>query len=251
MTNLQPVDFKAVAAKGAYVYCYLRHSDSKTAAAGTPYYVGVAISNLSGQRHYRPLNPHHHHAGVPFDKSLIRVLRSGLTKAQAERWEIFYIAHYGRKADGGILANQAKGGKVNNGWKHTEEWKRENSRRMKGRKITWSDKLSEAWATRPEWNAEWTAKAMNTKEANGTLNTRTPENIAKQKATNALKPRESFRTPEMIARTKETKQRKSAAQLGITFEQYAALEENQWRALKARFRRGKRGAELTQGIVAA
>ena len=43
--NLQPVDFKAVAAKGAYVYCYLREHDR------TPYYVGIS-ENKNGRRPY-------------------------------------------------------------------------------------------------------------------------------------------------------------------------------------------------------
>jgi len=244
--NLQPVDFKAVAAKGCYVYCYLRHSDSKTAPAGSPYYVGIACGS---QRHRRPFG-HHDSCPIPFDRSLVRVLRSGLTIEEAERWEIFFIAWYGREAEGGILLNRAEGGRVVAGWKHSEESKVRLSAAQKGRKITWAGKISESLAHRT-WDPAWTERAIEARKENGTLNTRNAENIAKQKATNAKKPRSAFRTPEMIAKTKETKQRKSAAQLGITYEQYAALEEKEWRALKARFRRGKRGQELLQGIVTA
>ena len=98
--NLQPVDFKAVAAKGAYVYCYLRHS-------GTPYYVGIASK---GQAR-RPFERHSCKAPTK-NKQLARVMRSGLTLDEARQWERFYIARYGRKGyePNGILLNQSEGG---------------------------------------------------------------------------------------------------------------------------------------------
>jgi hypothetical protein len=98
--NLQPVDFKAVAAKGAYVYCYLR-------ANGRPYYVGIA-----SQGQYR--RPFERHSCKPPTKQrhLARVMRSGLTLEEARRWERFYIAKFGRKGyeQNGILLNQGEGG---------------------------------------------------------------------------------------------------------------------------------------------
>ncbi len=115
MTNLQPVDFKAVAAKGAYVYCYLR-------ADGTPYYVGIA-SNAK-----RPLQKHltkSEEVPVPVTQSRIVLLRSELTKEEAAAWECFFIDHYGMQHDGtGFLENKTIGGTTGPvGYVHTEEHK--------------------------------------------------------------------------------------------------------------------------------
>jgi hypothetical protein len=51
-----------------------------------------------------------HVCKIPTDRSRIRVMRQGLTKEGADRWEIFYIERYGRKADGGCLVNHKEGG---------------------------------------------------------------------------------------------------------------------------------------------
>ena len=98
--NLKPVDFKAVAAKGAFVYCYLRED-------GTPYYVGFA-----GKGRYMRPTEHHETAPLPKYDALIRVLRSGLTAEDAFAWEIFYIKRFGRKIDGGVLVNRSSGGEA-------------------------------------------------------------------------------------------------------------------------------------------
>lgn len=101
--NLQPVDFKAVATKGCFVYCYLRSKDSKTAKAGTPYYVGIAKNAC------RPTSAHK--CPVPLDLSLIRLMRAELSWEEACRWESYYIAKYGRKDLGaGVLLNLTDGG---------------------------------------------------------------------------------------------------------------------------------------------
>jgi len=99
MTSLKPVDFKAVAAKGAYVYCYLRED-------GTPYYVGLSLrADRPFRRSRKDMKPP---AGHP---ERVRVLRSGLTKEEACKWEIFFIAHYGCKYNNtGILRNKCPGG---------------------------------------------------------------------------------------------------------------------------------------------
>ena len=97
--NLQPVNFKAIAAKGAYVYCYLRED-------GTPYYVGISEDG-TGKR------PFGHHAVAVPKKHVerVRVMRSGLSYEEAQQLEIRYIKHYGRKDLGtGILRNQTDGG---------------------------------------------------------------------------------------------------------------------------------------------
>jgi hypothetical protein len=78
----------------SFVYAYLR-------ADGSPYYVGVASRAL------RPTQVHK--VGcidlAQKDESRIVVLRAFLTRQQALLWESFYIAKYGRVADGGKLRN--------------------------------------------------------------------------------------------------------------------------------------------------
>ena len=109
--NLTPVDFKAVAAQGYYLYVYLRQDEL------TPYYVGLS------RNHRRPIDPDHC-VDVPEDFCRIRVLRSGLTKKQAEAWEQFYIFWYGRKSEGGCLRNLRAGGSTGStGYKHTAKAK--------------------------------------------------------------------------------------------------------------------------------
>ena len=103
--NLQPVDFKAVAAKGRFVYCYLRAKTSKNGKAGTPYYIGVASTAA------RPRASHVCSVPPVGQRQRIRVLRSGLTWEKACEWEKFYIKHYGRIDLGtGILQNLTEGG---------------------------------------------------------------------------------------------------------------------------------------------
>jgi len=128
--NLQPVDFKAVAAKGCFVYCYLRED-------GSPYYVGKATTQ------YRPFQEHA--VGIPSQRERVRVMRSGLPEDEAFRWEIFYIARYGRKDLGtGILRNSTDGGEgpAGNVWTKEQkaalsavrqEWDRNNVRWWGGR----------------------------------------------------------------------------------------------------------------------
>jgi hypothetical protein len=99
MKTLAPVDFKAVAAQGCFVYCYLRAKSSKTARAGTPYYIGV------GSNATRPYMSHtrgtpvsrFHDVPVPSDKALVRLMGVFATKEEALAREAFLIHRYGRK----------------------------------------------------------------------------------------------------------------------------------------------------------
>jgi len=110
LQQLQPVDFKAVAEHGAFVYCYLRSTDL------TPYYVGMASISV------RPFQ--RHSCNIPANCSLIRVLRSGLSWDEALQWEMTFIRHYGRKDTGtGILRNLTDGGEGVLGMIHTAETK--------------------------------------------------------------------------------------------------------------------------------
>jgi hypothetical protein len=95
--DLSPVDFKAVAAKGCFVYAYLREHDR------TPYYIGFSSTST------RPLVPHA--CQLPAYNSLIVVLRSGLSEQDAFEWERYYIKRFGRKdVKNGLLLNRTDGG---------------------------------------------------------------------------------------------------------------------------------------------
>lgn len=82
--------------RGCFVYCYLRTHSNR------PYYVGL------GTRPDRMTA--RHSCKVPADRTRIRILRQGLTREQADHWEAFYIARFGRKVDGGLLLNTREGG---------------------------------------------------------------------------------------------------------------------------------------------
>lgn len=99
LQRLQPVDFRAVADRGWFVYCYLRTDCS-------PFYVGLSKNaRRATTKRQGEICP------VKDRPELIRVLRSGLSKLDAFFWERFYISHYGRKDLGtGILRNRCDGG---------------------------------------------------------------------------------------------------------------------------------------------
>jgi hypothetical protein len=109
--------------KDYYVYCYLTENR-------TPYYVGMG----RGNRAYRHCNSYD--APVP-ERNLIIILEDGLTQASAWLREEIFIAIWGRKCDGGILDNKARGGA---GWgggsPATPERKRKISKANRGRKLT-------------------------------------------------------------------------------------------------------------------
>ena len=97
-------DFYAVAAKGCFVYAYLRSKTSEIGKAKSPYYVGIASQAK------RPLDPNHS-VPIPPCKSNIVILKSGLTAENARAYEQFFIARFGRIDLGtGYLRNRTPGG---------------------------------------------------------------------------------------------------------------------------------------------
>jgi len=86
-----------------YTYAYLRSKDSKTAKAGTPYYIGKGHGNRAYNRHRR--------TPVPKDRSKIIFLKENVSEKEAFAHEREMILFYGRKDIGtGILMNWTDGG---------------------------------------------------------------------------------------------------------------------------------------------
>lgn len=83
----------------------------------------------------------------------IKIIANGLTEREAFDMEIERIAFW--KSDGADLCNLTLGGDGPTGRKHTEEWKKANSARMKGRKMS------------PEARAKIAASAVGNKRALG------------------------------------------------------------------------------------
>jgi hypothetical protein len=85
-----------------YVYAYLRESDSTTAKAGTPYYIGKGTGKRMYERHTVP---------KPKNKKNIVILFDNLLEIGAFILERNLIRWYGRKDTGaGILHNRTDGG---------------------------------------------------------------------------------------------------------------------------------------------
>ena len=101
-----------------YTYAYLREDR-------TPYYIGKG----KGKRIYCTQRT----IKLPKDKSLILLLKKGLTEEEAFKHEVYMIFVLGRKDLGtGILRNLTSGGEGSSGHIKSEEEKQSISKRMSG-----------------------------------------------------------------------------------------------------------------------
>jgi hypothetical protein len=113
-----------------YVYAYLRSKDSKTANAGTPYYIGKGCD-------YR-IDRGHGKTPLPENKANRVKLEQNLTEIGAFAIERRLIQWWGRKDNNtGILLNRTDGGEGPSGWSPTQEMRHKLSLVRKGK--TWEE----------------------------------------------------------------------------------------------------------------
>jgi hypothetical protein len=257
--NLKPVDFKAVAAKGCIVYCYLRSKDDKNGKKFSPYYIG--ISKRPKNRHYRIFEKHN--CEVPSDKLFARILRVG-SEEECYQWESLYVARYGLIKDGGILENSSKGGQHGaQGHTQSASFRKSLSRRMNSYgsefwdKVSWSNKLTQTekdaktLGVKP---ARWAALSKADRAAVRYFISAHPEVSATQYLNGDYvkkhRTEEGKEKQRELANRGALKKRKASAEaFGIPFSVYEKLSLKGRNTAKARFKRGKRGAELTAGLI--
>ena len=105
-----------------YTYAYLREDR-------TPYYIGKG----SGKRVFVSHNGRSRKniISVPPEERIL-ILKENLTEQEAFQHEKYMIAVFGRKDLGtGILRNQSNGGEGSSGHTKSDEWKKNQSERMK------------------------------------------------------------------------------------------------------------------------
>jgi hypothetical protein len=133
----------------------------------------------------------------------VKIIEGGLTEREAFDLEVSRIAFW--KNDGADLCNLTLGGDGPTGRKHTEEWKRANSERMKGRKMSAESRAKIAASAIGNKRGLGKKKPQHVIDALKAFHTgrkRTPEQCARIKAGNQRKFLGRHHTPEAIAKIK-------------------------------------------------
>ena len=112
-----------------YVYAYIRSTNSVTACAGTPYYIGKG-------KDYRAWDSKHL-VPLPKNKEYLVILEANLTEIGSLALERRYIRWWGRKDIGtGILMNRTDGGEGSTGFRHSAETKHKLSEIFLNHRVT-------------------------------------------------------------------------------------------------------------------
>jgi len=195
------------------VYGYLRAKDSGTAAAGTPYYIGI------GNSHTRAFQVHSrggkrsalHNVPVPKNEALVRQFGVFPTREAAAKREQELIARYGRKGidEKGVLLNRTLGGEGRQG---------RGVRELKLLKKN-AEKMGIAFE-RYKALSKYERKLLQAKYAGGA------------------------RDPDVLFGIKNSRTVAAVQKYGITAEKWDALSEKQKAAVLQRYQAGHRGADL-------
>lgn len=181
-----------------YVYAYLREKDSKTAKAGSPYYIGKGKGKRAYGKHYS--------CPVPKNKSLIIFLETNLSEIGALALERRMIEWYGRiDSRSGILRNQTDGGDGTSGVIRTEETRRKLREIRKLQVITEETKHKLSALRKGRTHSEETKKKISAANAGKIRTTEHRQNQSIARTGQKLKPH-----------TEETKRKIAAANTGRT-----------------------------------
>jgi hypothetical protein len=238
LARLAPPDFRSIAERGCFVYAYLRTN-------GSPYYIGIA-SNWK-----RPTE-RHGACPVPKERHRIRILRTGLSWNQACKWEMRYIARWGRKDIAtGILCNRTDGGDGSLGAIKSDEAK---AKMSAAKKAMWSDPERSAltiqaqrkYAATPEGRrhcARIQAEAWNDPDyrEKATVTRRRVWADPEYKAKISAKHRNNWADPETAARLKARYTPEHAAKISAALNDPATKERHS-AAIKAAWARRKAAA---------